>query len=151
MELLRKAQRVKELLQTISDAMKELKELGALSIVDRIKVDDDLLFVGDRDHLEFNPIFINYLGLIDLSSLYFVKNLKVSGIDFSGTNAYINPQVVYNNDMSNGNYSGLNFNSTSFNGVNICGSSFIDCPMAFANFEGAIKDDDTVIERDYTL
>lgn len=150
-ELLIKTQRAKELLQTISDAMKELKELGALPIVGRIKVDEDLLFIRIGDHLEFNPIFIKYLSLIDLSSLYFVKNLKVSGIDFSGTNAYINPQVVYNNDMSNGNYSGLDFNSASFNGVNICGSSFIDCPMDFTDFEGAIKDDNTVIEGSYTF
>lgn len=90
-EDLENAQRVKELLQTISGAMKKLKELGSLSIVGRIKVDEDLLFIRIGDHLEFNPVFINYLGLIDLSSLYFVKNLKVSGIDFSGTNAYLNP------------------------------------------------------------
>ena len=53
--------------------------------------------------------------------------------------------------MSNGNYSGLDFNSASFNGVNICGSSFIDCPMDFTDFEGAIKDDNTVIEGSYTF
>ncbi len=70
-EDLENAQRVKELLQTISGAM---KELGSLSIVGRIKVDEDLLFIRIGDHLEFNPVFINYLGLIDLSSLYFVKN-----------------------------------------------------------------------------
>lgn len=36
-------------------------------------------------------------------------------------------------------------------GLIFCGSSFIDCPMDFANFEGAIKDDDTVIEGSYTF
>ena len=149
-ELLRMTQRAKELWQKIFDAMKELKELGDLSIVGRIKVDEDLLFIKIGDHLEFNPVFINYLSLIDLSLISF-KNVKVSGLDFSGSNAFIDPQIVYDKDMSNGNYSGLDFNSASFNGVNICGSSFIDCPMDFTDFEGALKDDDTVIEGSYTF
>lgn len=149
-ELLRMTQRAKELWQKIFDAMKELKELGDLSIVGRIKVDEDLLFIKIGDHLEFNPVFINYLSLIDFSLISF-KNVKVSGLDFSGSNAFIDPQIVYDKDMSNGNYSGLDFNSASFNGVNICGSSFIDCPMDFTDFEGALKDDDTVIEGSYTF
>lgn len=149
-EILRKTKRAKELLELIFDAMKELKELGDLSIVGRIKVDEDLLFIKVGDHLEFNPYFISFLSLIDFTLISF-KNVKVSELDFSGSNARIDPQIVYNKDMSRGNYSGLDFNAASFKGVNISGSVFTDSLMDFTDFTEAIKNDDTVIEGSYTF
>ena len=149
-EILRKTKRAKELWELILGAMKELKELGDLSIVGRIKVDEDLLFIKVGDHLELNPYFISFLSLIDFTLISF-KNVKVSELDFSGSNALIDPQIVYNKDMSRGNYSGLDFNAASFKDVNISGSVFTDSLMDFTNFTEAKKDDDTVIERHYSF
>ena len=139
-----------ELWKLILGAMKELKELGDLSIVGRIKVDEDLLFIKVGDHLELNPYFISFLSLIDFTLISF-KNVKVSELDFSGSNARIDPQIVYNKDMSRGNYSGLDFNAASFKDVNISGSVFTDSLMDFTDFTEAKKDDDTVIERHYSF
>ncbi len=71
------------------------------------------------------------LPVINLSSNSF-DNVKVSGIDFTGTNANIDPQTVYNKDMSHGIYDGLNFTMKSFDGVNTDDASFEGCVMDFA-------------------
>ncbi len=104
-----------------------------------------LLDLGE--HKEINSIFLlnNGLQFVDLSLIDFT-GVKVSGIDFSKTNANIDPQVVYNKDMSNGVYSGLSFNLKNFDGVNICGSDFTGCVMDLAlNLENAIKDENTIL------
>lgn len=86
-----------------------------------------------------------YNCFLDLHYLDF-ENVKVSGIDFSGTNATINPQKVYNKDMSNGIYDGLIFTSKDFSNVNISNSSFKGCNMDFALLDNAIVDDTTNIK-----
>ena len=147
-EKLKRLKRKKEILQTMSNLMKELKELdsGVSDKLDsdRLEIEEDILLIDVDDHKEINPVFIEYLSLIDLQFISF-KNVKVSGIDFSYSNARINPQEVYNKDMSNGNYSGLDFNIFNFEGVNIKGSKFIDCMMDFTQFTNVIKDENTVL------
>ena len=62
----------------------------------RTTVSDDQLFIRVGDHLEILPWYLEneLLPVINLSSNSF-DNVKVSGIDFTGTNANIDPQTVY--------------------------------------------------------
>lgn len=99
----------------------------------RTTVSDDQLFIQVGDHLEILPWYLEneLLPVINLSSNSF-DNVKVSGIDFTGTNANIDPQTVYNKDMSHGIYDGLNFTMKNFDGVNTDDASFEGCVMDFA-------------------
>ena len=99
----------------------------------RTTVSDDQLFIRVGDHLEILPWYLEneLLPVINLSSNSF-DNVKVSGIDFTGTNANIDPQTVYNKDMSHGIYDGLNFTMKNFDGVNTDDASFEGCVMDFA-------------------
>ena len=62
---------------------------------------------------------------------YDFTSFCVSGIDFSGTNACLDPQKVYNRDMRNGNYSEITFLNYDMTGVNtensIFTNDFINC------------------------
>ena len=84
-----------------------------------------LIKVGD--HLEIAPEFIGVLKYIDLAVTDFT-GVKLSGIDFSGTNFdHVDPQVVYNRDLSGCNFEGVHFtpaSATSYEGVNIKGCKF---------------------------
>lgn len=131
--------------QAIIDQLQDLKE--ALQTLDGTagnlsKIDEETLFMKVDDHYEIKSEFINQLSFLDLCYLDF-KNVKVSGIDFSGSNASINPQDVYQKDMSNGIYDGLIFTSKNFTNVNIRGASFKNCNMDFALLDRAISDDTT--------
>ena len=55
---------------------------------------------------------------------YDFTGFDVSNLDFSGTNAAINPQTIYNKDMSNGNFCDVNFLSYDFSNVDIRGAIF---------------------------
>ena len=109
-------------------------------------LDEDIFFIDVDDHKEISPMFINYLSIIDLSGFSF-KNVKVSGVNFSNSNAYFNPQDVYNKDMSNSLFRGLDFNVADFTGVNITNSDFTDCIMDFAKLENAIRDENTILPK----
>lgn len=133
-----KRQEIINQLQELKSALGALKETsGKLS-----KIDETVLLHNVGDHKEINEEFIEHLRFLDLSYISF-NNVKVSGIDFSGSNAMIEPQKVYNKDMSNGNYNGLTFISKDFTGVNIKGASFEECNMDFAILDGAISDEMT--------
>ena len=83
------------------------------------------------------------MQLIDLGGIIF-SNVKVSGLDFSNTNANIIPQDVYQKDMSYGNYQGIDFTFNSFKDVNITGSSFdegYNCFQYRYEFLGAIENE----------
>lgn len=98
------------------------------------KITEDALFEWVDDHKEIRKEFLvcNMLRHYDLAYISF-DHVKVSGIDLSYTNAEINPQTVYNKDMSEGNYSGLNFTLKDFTGVFLENSIFDDCIFDFAN------------------
>lgn len=80
-------------------------------------------------HYEENGIkyiskkYVNYLKLFDLLTFDF-SGFDVSNLDFTGTNASINPQTVYNKDMSNGNYSDITFITYDFSEVDITNATF---------------------------
>ena len=112
---------------------KELEQLDNPNVeIKKMYISEEMLFIKMNDHLEINPLFlqINFLRYFDLTLISFT-NVKISGIDLSYTNANINPQTVYNKDMSNGNYSGLNFTNKNFEGVNTNNSIFNDCIFDF--------------------
>ena len=117
-------------------------------VSEKLDIEEDILIINVGDHKEINPLFKDYLSMINLEYISF-KNVKVSGLDFAYSNADINPQEVYNKDMSNGNYSGIDFNISSFDGVNICGSIFTDCLMEFSmlTIDKAIKDEYTILPK----
>jgi len=145
-------QRKKEILQTIKKLLEELAELNKdlATDGDNLEVDTDILFIEKEDHKEINPLFANYLDSIDFHGVSF-RNVKVSGLDFSNSNAIIDPQEVYQKDMSNGNYSGLDFNASNFTGVDIRNSDFSNCTMDFALTDNAIKDENTILPTKKTV
>ena len=59
-----------------------------------------------------------YLRSVDLDGVCW-NNVDVRGHDFSGTNASINPRVVYKRSLENTNLEGMNLSMYSFRGVNI--------------------------------
>ena len=94
-----------------------------------------LIVVGD--HYEIDPSFVGILKYIDLSLLD-TENLKVSGIDFRGTNIKINPQKVYKKDLSKSSFDDDNLFG-SFNGVNLCGADISEESLPI-DIENAITD-----------
>lgn len=100
---------------------------------EKVQVPEELLLIKVDDHYEINPLFLTpgILKFIDLKYISFA-DVKVSGLDLAYTNANINPQEVYNKDMSNGKYCGIDFNLCDFTGVNITNSDFTDAIMDFA-------------------
>lgn len=61
-------------------------------------------------YIEFEDFFKNnmVLRMIDLSMLD-LTNVDIRGMNFSGTNIHIDPQVIYNKDMTNVNATNVKF------------------------------------------
>lgn len=125
--------KVEEVEELKEELIKKTEEIN--SHIDSYEFDDnkegkavvpfDVLFKEVDGHYEFHSKFLinNRVRNIKLSGIDFT-NVKVSGIDLSLTDCVINPQTVYNKDLSNGNYIGVYFDFHSFEGVNITGSKF---------------------------
>lgn len=77
------------------------KEFECDFLYHSIIVDEDLFLIKKDNHYEINcDVFPkNVFIFLNLSKIDF-KNAKVSGYDFSGTGARINPQYVYNKNIS---------------------------------------------------
>lgn len=107
---------------------------------EKVEVPEELLLIQVDDHYEFNPIFLTkgILRFIDLRNIS-LSDVKISGVDLSYTNANINPQEVYNKDMSNGKFCGIDFNLCDFRGVNTTNADFTDAIMDFAIKENNTK------------
>lgn len=122
-----------DILKECSKYISEIQHASQSGSKKKVIVPKEILLVDNLDHLEINQIFLmpGLLRYIDLSIVDF-DNVKVDGIDLSYTNARINPQTVYNKDMSNGKYRGLDFNLCDFTGVNTDNSDFDDATMDFA-------------------
>ena len=149
--MLKSCARIKEIEKILaSKSSKNQEDKQDNKTAGRILVDENQILIRVDDHKEINPLFINFLGNFNLSGVSF-DNVKVSGLDLSYSNAIIDPQKVYNKDMSNGNYSGLSFNSSNFEGVNICGSDFTDCEMELALIDKAIMDENTKLGNHFSL
>ena len=138
----------KEALAELARALEKLEELKSVPVeVERIAVGNIFNAVGD--HKEVAKVYQSALKYIDLSLVSF-KNVYVSGLDFSGTNAIINPQEVYNKDLSCCDFSGMFVDPImmNFNGVNIRCAKFgsDNDPYTYdmmPNFSGAIYDEQT--------
>lgn len=100
----------------------ELFESLPTSNQSKFKIPSSLLFlVMDDGHKVIKNEFKDRLKYIDLSNINF-SNVDIRGIDFTGCNIiYLDPQTVYNKDLSNttfgGEYSPFGLTSD-FNGVN---------------------------------
>lgn len=122
-----------EILSECSKYLMEIQGKINTNQNEKVLVPEELLLVQVDDHYEFNPIFLTQgiLRFIDLRNIS-LADVKVSGVDLSYTNATINPQEIYNKDMSNGKFCGIDFNLCDFTGVNITGADFTDAIMDFA-------------------
>jgi hypothetical protein len=115
--------------------------------IDRVKVSD--LYEEVDDHLEIKKEYIPFLKFIDLSGETF-KNVNLSGIDFRDTNINLYPQIIYQKDLSNCNFEGLNLGPfINFSGVIINGAHFsydddkYTIDVFNTTFDDAIYDENT--------
>ena len=114
------------------------------------KVSERELLIDYGDHREFNPKYIDSLKSIDLSEID-STNLKVSGIDFRGTNIIIDPQLVYMKDLSNSSFSDMNIVSNAYyTGVNLCGSNMLEVKY-LTGISSAFVDENTLLPYTYAI
>lgn len=94
-------QMLKEIAELLTDTRIDMN-------FDKIKIDNlrEILFKNsgnptEKGYIEFNNFFRNnqLLRMIDLSNLD-LTNVDITHMDFSGTNVKINPQTIYNQDMT---------------------------------------------------
>ena len=107
----------KEIEEHVNSIEKLQREISLLKLYHLTPIPKN--FFIKRNNVEMiNPAYIADLKYYDLLTVDF-KDCLVSGIDFSDTNACLNPQEVYNKDMSNGNYSDVTILNYDMTGVNI--------------------------------
>ncbi len=118
---------------------------------DRYIIDRNMLLLEKDNHWIINPDLYGVLRFFDLSVIDFT-NVAVNGVDFSYSNAKIDPQKVYNKDLRGGNFMGMQFIGASFQNVNICGANFTDCVTDFTDMkDGSIYDDYTIFPSERSL
>lgn len=101
-----------ELLNQLERDFKNIKEKEKITL-------DPKVFIPLYSTLVNSGVEINkYLRKIDLSKIDFY-NLSVIGVDFSGTNAKINPQMVLLKSLYKTNLEGMDLSSYSFEDVDI--------------------------------
>ena len=119
------------------EALRKVEELSRGTINDvygRIMIDRDKILVRIGDHYEFNRYFIPYFRFLSFHKIDFT-NVKVAGLDFRKTFAIIDPQTVYEKDLSNCIFDIKNFSvSSDFTGVNVDGANFDECSDLFHQF-----------------
>ena len=107
-----------------------------------ISIDRKDLFEVVDDHYEISSMYKDMLKFFNLSCISF-ENVKISDINFSSSNASIDPQIVYKKDISNSIFYDFNFTSfTDFSDVVAYGTDFTNCNN-FINLNGAIVDEKT--------
>ena len=107
-----------------------------------IDVPESLLIINVGDHREFNPDFIELLPYINLSSIN-IEKLKLSGLKNLGeTNIKIDPQIIYNKDLSNTILKDHNLVWVSLKDVILNGADIEDEKESF-NLDEAIIDNET--------
>ena len=130
-----------------------LREIKKKNVQDehRIIVPRDELFVSFNDHIEIRQDYIEFIDYIDFSNMNTDK-LKVSGLDLRGTNIVINPQTVFNKDLS----------GTALNDYNLCelpvfvkvilfGSDLSGVRNGIFGFTGALLDGNTKLPEEYNF
>ena len=94
-----------------------------------IPIEQELFLVQIDDHYEINRDIIDtsLLRFLNLSLIDFT-NVKVSGIDFRYSKANIDPQKVWNKDISYSTFDNSNISPfDNFNGVNTECTNFEEC------------------------
>ena len=98
-----KAESIIKAIAGLSESIRLYSEFADKSMLDKlyhtVQIDEDTLFEKVDDHFVIRKEFVPVLKFLNLAFID-VTNLKVSDIDFRGTNIRINPQVVYNKDLS---------------------------------------------------
>ena len=87
------------------------------------------------------------MKFIDLSLLD-VTNLKLSNLDLRDTNIRINPQIIFNKDLSNSKLSDSNVVWASFKDVDLRGADISDEKESY-DIEYAIIDESTKLPINY--
>ena len=120
-------QKINELLSLIDTTIKlGMKEE---SLYCKIPIEQDLFLVKINDHYEINRNLIDLalLKYFNLSHIDFT-NVLVKGIDFRYTAARINPQLVYQKDISSCIFDSTNIKFfDNFDGVNMTDTDFTNC------------------------
>ncbi len=151
--------RIMKAYQLIKEAMVLLNNAKMDLNFERLKVDNirEIIFKNQglpnsEGYIEFEDFFKNsmILRMLDLSELD-LTNVDIRGIDFSGTNIHINPQTIYNRDMSYVNAKGLKFSpfADSFLDVIIDGAIITDHEAAINLDTVRSYNDETIIKHDY--
>ncbi|MCX4364949.1 MAG: hypothetical protein OSJ70_04170 [Bacilli bacterium] len=125
----------KQIQQKLLEMIALQEQLGDLTnIVKRVSIPEKNLFEKIDGVTCIKECFQPYLRYIDLSQTFF-DNVYIAGLDFSHTNAKINPQTVYNKDLSNCRFvtaspSDNIFSAFSdFRGCNLAGTFIDDAPV----------------------
>ena len=100
------------------DKLRRSNKLFVRKFYHSIKVDNDTFLTQVNDHNEIKGEFLTVLNFLNLENINTV-NLKISGIDISESNLKIDPQLVYNKDLSNATLDDKNLVSYNFDGVNM--------------------------------
>ena len=116
------------------DAQEKLKLQPYL----KIRIPESELFIKVNDHYEIKDEYLPYLEQIDFVFIS-TENLKVSGIDWSKTNINIDPQKVYNKDLSYTKFADHNISFKNFDGCILIGADLSE-ELDSYGFENAIVD-----------
>ena len=98
-----KAESIIKAIAGLSESIRLYSDFADESMLEKlyhtVQIDEDTLFEKVDDHFVIRKEFVPVLKFLNLAFID-ATNLKVSDIDFRGTNIRINPQVVYNKDLS---------------------------------------------------
>ena len=144
--------------------LKEVAELlnspqGSLKI-DKIKIDDleNLVFknngkINENGYIEFEEFFKDnmILRLIDLSDLD-LSDVDIRNMNFSGTNVHIDPQTIYNKDMTGVNATDVHFSPflDIFDNV-ILDGAIIDSPEVIIDIDKLKSYDENTVIKGKTI
>lgn len=143
-------ERRQRIINSMELLQQELLGLENFTTVQRRSViSAELLLEEKEGHLEIREPFKKILNYFDLTAIDFTS-VNIAGLDLSYSKANINPQKIYNKDMSNGVYKNINFIAFDFTGVNLCGADLSECNLDFAILDGAITDEGTILPETVT-
>lgn len=160
LENIKKIQKEKLILakQKLEEAAKLFNELQPSTNYNKIKIDNlrDLVFKNngnptENGFIEFEDFFKDneILKIIDLSDLD-LENVDITNMDFSNTNIHIDPQTIYNKDMTGVNATDVHFSPflDSFDDVILDGAKINDKEILIDLDRLKSYNDETIIESD---
>ena len=121
---------------------------------DKIIVPEEQLIIEVNDHREINPSYLNVIRIIDFSNIS-CDNLKVSGtkdyiIDWSESNLVIDPEIIYNKDLSNTIISKNNIiANTDFSNVILLGCDMSRVTVPLVGMSLVVLDERTKLPEPY--